>query len=66
MLLVTKCFETEKNDASKSNMTKILHIRTLNWLNLHTKDWEGFFSVALTYSVKEKMEKSQTPDYTED
>jgi len=36
MLLVIKCFETEK--MVHQNMTKILRIRTSNFLNLHTKE----------------------------
>lgn len=55
-------FWNRKDDASKSNMTKILHIRTLNWLNLCTKVWEGLFLVYFTYVVKEKWKKKKKPD----
>lgn len=52
-------FWNKKADSSKSDMTKILHIRTLDSLNWHTKDWVGIFLVDLTYAVKDKLEKAR-------
>lgn len=52
-------FWNKKEDASKSDMTKILHIRTLDSLNWHTKVWVGIFLVDLTYAVKDKLEKAR-------
>lgn len=52
-------FWNRKDDTSKCDMTKILHIRILNWLNLHTKDWGGICLVDLTCAVEEKQKKAR-------